>query len=79
MTRMMMSVLAGAMLLSAPAAALANSGSLSQQQAQREIAFDGYTHVQNMHKTRDGWTANAMEGKKQVSLLVDNKGNVEKR
>jgi hypothetical protein len=51
---------------------------ITQEQAMREIQLDGYTDVQNLHKTSKGWTAKAKEGNHQVSLLVDDHGNVEK-
>lgn len=96
MTRMMIPALATAMLLGAPALALANSGTMgtasssqqsssaahngvSEQQARKEIQLDGYTHVQNLQKEKSDWIAQAMEGQKQVSLLVDNHGDVWKR
>jgi len=44
----------------------------------REIQIDGYTDVQNLHKTSKGWMAKAKEGNHQVSLLVDDHLNVEK-
>ena len=51
---------------------------ITQEQAMREIKLDGYTDVQNLQKTSKGWTAKAKEGNHQVSLLVDDHGNVEK-
>jgi hypothetical protein len=51
---------------------------ITQEQAMREIKLDGYTDVQNLQKTSKGWTAKAKEGDHQVSLLVDDHGNVEK-
>jgi hypothetical protein len=58
--------------------ASSQSSGISQQQAMREIQIDGYTDVQNLHKTSKGWMAKAKEGNHQVSLLVDDHLNVEK-
>jgi len=60
----------------------AGSGSstpgISKTQAMKEIQLDGYTNVQDLHKAKGGWAANAMESGKQVSLRVDNRGDVRK-
>jgi ABC-type phosphate transport system substrate-binding protein len=61
---------------------MARSGSstagISKTQAMKEIQLDGYTNVQDLHKAKGGWMANAMEGGKQVSLRVDNRGGIRK-
>jgi hypothetical protein len=54
---------------------LARSGAmtapLSEKQAMSEIRADGYTNVQDLRKSGEGWTAKAKEGGKQVSLSVN--------
>jgi len=54
------------------------SQGITQQQAMRDIQIDGYTDVQNLHKTSKGWMAKAKEGDHEVTLLVDDHENVEK-
>jgi len=51
---------------------------ISEARAKHEILGDGYTKVQNLHKATKGWTATALEGGKPVTLLVDDRGDVEK-
>jgi hypothetical protein len=65
-------------LVAAPALAIAAATPLSKAQAQKEIEFDGYTQVQNLHQQKDGWSATALEGQQRVSLMVDRRGDVEK-
>jgi hypothetical protein len=77
MTRMLPAAIAALTLVIAPALAIAATP-LSKAQAQKEIEFDGYTQVQNLHQQKDGWTATALEGQRRVSLMVDRRGDVEK-
>lgn len=67
MTRLMIPAMA--LLLAAPAAALAagagatshHAATVTEQQARNDIRTDGYTRVQNLKKSKEGWTAQAME------------------
>ena len=59
-------------------AAATKVGHISKQQALKEIQLDGYTDVQDLRRSGNAWTAKAKEGNRQVSLLVDDRGNVEK-
>jgi hypothetical protein len=74
------SALVAVMLVAALPASAAWSSRLgiSEAQAKREILGDGYTKVQNLHKAATGWTATALEGRKRVSVLVDQRGDVAK-
>ena len=79
MTRMMIPALAAAMLLAPGLALAAQSGhGISEAQARKDITLDGYTNVQNLHKTAQGWTASAQESGKPVTVL-DNHGDVMKQ
>jgi hypothetical protein len=51
---------------------------ISQAYAETRILGDNYTDVTNMKQTNNGWTANALESGKQVSLAVNNMGDVDK-
>jgi hypothetical protein len=82
MTRVMMPVLAAGLSLAvlAPLPLFAASGhAISEAQAKKEITLDGYTQVRDLHKVSNGWTAEAKEGGKTVSVLADNRGNVMKQ
>lgn len=71
-------VSAAAALALLVAAGSAFAAGISERQAKREIVGDGYTKVQALHKTTKGWTASALESGKPVTLLVDQRGDVEK-
>jgi hypothetical protein len=64
---------AAAFLLAAPAAAFAAmpTSHITKAQAISEMRTDGYTNIQDVRQAKNGWTAKAMEGGKQVSLLYD--------
>jgi hypothetical protein len=73
-------VLAGASLAGALPASAAWSAKMgiTEARAKHEIIGDGYTKVQNLHKSTNGWTATALEGGKPVTVLVNDRGDVEK-
>jgi len=52
------------------AAALAAGAHITMAQAKREIIGDGYTGVSDLHQTKAGWEAKALESGKPVTLLV---------
>jgi len=60
------------------ASAMATSPHISMAQAKREILGDGYTGIGNLHQTKAGWEATAMESGKPITLLVTRQGDVEK-
>jgi ABC-type phosphate transport system substrate-binding protein len=70
--------LATALVAALPLAAAATTASpaarITKTQATKDIQLDGYTNVQDLQQQKNGWTAKAMEGGKQVSLLVNGQG-----
>lgn len=60
------------------ASAMATSPHITMAQAQHEIIGDGYTGVANVHQTKAGWEAKAMESGEPVTVLVTHQGDVEK-
>lgn len=56
------------------ASAATPSPRITKAQATKEIQLDGYTKVQDLQQQKNGWSAKAMEGGKQVSLLVTGEG-----
>jgi ABC-type sugar transport system substrate-binding protein len=64
--------------LALAASAMAASPHVTMAQAKREILGDGYTALANVHRTKAGWEAHAMESGKPVTVLVTPQGDVEK-
>ncbi|HTZ80052.1 MAG TPA: hypothetical protein VMC10_19230 [Stellaceae bacterium] len=77
MVRHVVSLAATLAILLAAGGALAAAG-ITMAQAKREMIGDGYTNVQNLKKSQQGWTASAMESGKPVTLVVNRLGDVDK-
>jgi ABC-type phosphate transport system substrate-binding protein len=60
--------------LAASAATPPQTAHITKAGAMKEIQLDGYTNVQDLQQQKKGWSAKAMEGGKQVSLLVTSQG-----
>ena len=58
--------------------AMAAPAHITMARAKQEIVGDGYTGIANVHETKTGWEATALEGGKPVTVLVTNGGFVEK-
>jgi hypothetical protein len=69
---------AAAFGMSAAGAWAATTHQVTEAYAKTQILGDNYTNVTDMQRTRDGWTAKAMEGGKQVTLSVNDMGDVNK-
>lgn len=63
-------------LLGASTVAVAETADAASVKMQIEL--DGYTGVQNVLKSKTGWTADAMESGKSVKLTVDVQGGIAK-
>jgi hypothetical protein len=50
---------------------------LSEQDVRKKVESEGYTNVSDIKQDRNGYTAKAMKGGKEVTLDVDNTGKVE--
>lgn len=58
--------------------ALAATHRISEAYAKAQILGDNYTNVTDVQQAKGGWTAKAMEGGKQVTLSVNDMGDVNK-
>lgn len=50
-----------------------------QAQVKQQLEQQGYTNVQNIRKDRTGWTAKAKKDGQQVTVNIDNSGQVKTR
>jgi peptidase YpeB-like protein len=50
-----------------------------QKQVKQQLEQQGYTNVQNVRKDRTGWTAKANKDGQQVTVNVDNSGQIKTR
>jgi len=58
----------------------ASSGKVATStQVKSKLEASGYTRVQAIHKSADGWTATASKGGKSVHVAIDDHGNIETR
>ncbi len=48
----------------------------NQSQVKQRLEQQGYSNVQGIHKSRDGWTAKAQKNGQQVTVNLDAKGQV---
>ena len=51
----------------------------SEQEAQRKLESQGYTHVRDVKSTAEGISAKAMKDGKEVALTIDSSGQVRER
>ncbi len=53
---------------------------MSEMQAKEKMMKSGYTSIQSLSKTSDGiWMGTAMKDNKQVSVMLDYKGDITER
>ncbi len=52
---------------------------MTQAAAKKHITDENYTSVTNLHKVKDGWTANAKSLGSPVSLLITNMGDIDQQ
>jgi hypothetical protein len=55
----------------------ANRAVQNEAQVTQQLKASGYSNVQDVHKSGDGWVAKAIKNGKQVSLNIDNSGKIQ--
>jgi hypothetical protein len=52
---------------------------MTEAAAKKHITDENYTDVTNLHKLKDGWSANAKSLGTPVLLIINNMGNIDQQ
>jgi hypothetical protein len=71
------SVTPGAGQVSAPASVSPGAGNLqTERQAYTRLSQLGFSRIEKLRQEKDGWIAFARKGRRQVTVEIDNQGNL---